>query len=72
MLKGNRTKKVNMVVNPEVWFPFLEKCKEQGTSASASFEVWMKSIINSDEMMKGFENMFAVLVDAEVKKRLEK
>jgi len=70
MVKGDRTKKVNMVVNPKIWFPFVEKCKEQGVSASGSFEIWMRSIVNSENVMKGFDDMFAVLVDAEVKKRL--
>lgn len=71
MVKGNRTKKVNMVVNPEVWSLFFEKCKEQGISASGSFEIWMKSIIDSESAMKNFDNIFSVLVDAEVKKRLK-
>lgn len=70
MVKGNRTKKVNMVVNPEIWFPFVDKCKEQGVSASGSFEIWMKSILDSESAMKSFDNIFAILVDAEVKKRL--
>jgi hypothetical protein len=70
MRKGNRTKKVNMVVNPEIWFPFYDKCKEQGITASASLEIWMKSVLDSESAMRGFENIFSVLVDAEVKKRL--
>jgi len=72
MLKGNRTKKVNMMVNPEIWFPFVEKCKDQGVSASGSFEIWMKSILNSKGAMESFENIFSILVDAEVEKRLKK
>jgi len=71
MRKGNRTKKVNLVVDPEVWFPFLEKCTEQGVSASGSFEIWMRSILDSDSAMKNFESMFSILVAAEVKKRLK-
>lgn len=71
MLKGNRSKKVNMVVDPEVWFPFLDKCREQGISASGSFEIWMRSILDSDSAMKNFESMFSILVDSEVKKRLK-
>lgn len=71
MLKGNRSKKVNMVVDPEIWFPFLDKCREQGFSASGSFEIWMRSILDSDSAMKNFESMFTILVDAEVKKRLK-
>jgi len=71
MLKGNRSKKVNMVVDPEIWFPFLDKCREQGVSASGSFEIWMRSILDSDSAMKNFESMFTILVDAEVKKRLK-
>jgi len=69
---SNRTKRVNIMVDPEIWADFMRKSREQGTSASASIEVWMKSILNSEQMMKGFDSMFAVLVDAEVKKRLEK
>ncbi len=71
MLKGNRSKKVNMVVDPEIWFPFLDKCRDQGVSASGSFEIWMRSILDSDSAMKNFESMFTILVDSEVKKRLK-